>query len=65
MDLELEDKTAIISGGSMGIGKAVARELAGEGVDLVISTRRLELLEETASELAEETGLAYPGRQEV
>ena len=56
MDLELGGKTAIVSGGSMGIGKAVARELAGEGVDLVISARRQELLEETASELTEETG---------
>ena len=32
MDLELEGKAAIVTGGSRGIGKAVARELGLEGV---------------------------------
>ena len=56
MDLELSGKAAIVTGGSRGIGKAVARELASEGVDVVIAARGREALEETAAELARETG---------
>ena len=37
MDLELNGKTAIVTGGSRGIGKAIARELALEGVDVAIA----------------------------
>jgi NAD(P)-dependent dehydrogenase (short-subunit alcohol dehydrogenase family) len=56
MDLELEGKTAIVTGGSRGIGKAIARELALEGVDVAIAARNMEALEATARELAGETG---------
>ena len=56
MDLDLEGKTAIVTGGSRGIGKAIARELAREGVDVVIVARTAEPLEATARELAAETG---------
>ena len=56
MDLELSGKTAIVTGGSRGIGKAIARELAAEGVDVAITARGREALEEAAAELAAETG---------
>jgi NAD(P)-dependent dehydrogenase (short-subunit alcohol dehydrogenase family) len=56
MDLELADKTAIVTGGSRGIGKAVARELAREGVNVAIAARSLDALRQTAAELEEETG---------
>ena len=56
MDLELSGKTAIVTGGSRGIGKAIARELGREGVDVVIASRGREALEATAQELASETG---------
>jgi NAD(P)-dependent dehydrogenase (short-subunit alcohol dehydrogenase family) len=56
MDLELAGKTAIVTGGSQGIGRAVARQLALEGVDVAIAARNLETLEATARELADETG---------
>ena len=56
MDLELSGKAAIITGGSVGIGKAIAKELGKEGVDLVICARRSELLDQAASDLAESTG---------
>ena len=36
MDLGLQDKHAIVTGGSRGIGKAIARELAREGADVAI-----------------------------
>ena len=55
MDLELKGKTAIVTGGSRGIGKAIARELALEGVDVAIVARGRQALEATASELAQET----------
>ncbi|HET6318115.1 MAG TPA: SDR family NAD(P)-dependent oxidoreductase, partial [Chloroflexota bacterium] len=49
-------KTAIVTGGSRGIGKAIARELAAEGVDVAIIARTAETLERSAAELAEATG---------
>jgi NAD(P)-dependent dehydrogenase (short-subunit alcohol dehydrogenase family) len=52
MDLELAGKTAIVTGGSRGIGKAIARQLALEGVDVVIVARELATLDATAKELA-------------
>jgi NAD(P)-dependent dehydrogenase (short-subunit alcohol dehydrogenase family) len=59
MDLELDGKTAIVTGGSRGIGKAIARELAREGVDVAIAARGREALEETVHELARETGRRF------
>jgi NAD(P)-dependent dehydrogenase (short-subunit alcohol dehydrogenase family) len=56
MDLQLTGKVAIVTGGSVGIGKAIARELAREGVNVVICARREGLLEEAAQELSAETG---------
>ncbi len=56
MDFGLNGKTAIVAGGSRGIGKAIALELAREGVDLAQTARTLGPLEETAKEIAGETG---------
>jgi NAD(P)-dependent dehydrogenase (short-subunit alcohol dehydrogenase family) len=56
MDLGLHGKQAIVTGGSLGIGKAIARELAREGVDVAIVARTKDRLEATARELAAETG---------
>lgn len=56
MDLELSGKTAIVTGGSRGIGKAIARALAHEGVDVAIVARSADTLEAAARELAEFTG---------
>jgi len=56
MDLELSGKAAIVTGGSRGIGKAIARELATEGVDVAIVARSIEALDRSAAELAEATG---------
>lgn len=56
MDLGLKGRRGIVVGGSRGIGKAIARELAREGVDLVIVARDMDRLTRTAAELAEETG---------
>jgi NAD(P)-dependent dehydrogenase (short-subunit alcohol dehydrogenase family) len=56
MDLQLEGKRAIVTGGSRGIGKAIARQLALEGADVVIAARSGGPLEVTAAELSKETG---------
>jgi NAD(P)-dependent dehydrogenase (short-subunit alcohol dehydrogenase family) len=56
MDLELTGKVAIVTGGSRGVGKAIALELAREGVDVVICGRNREALETAATELTRETG---------
>src|SRR5947199_9543905 len=55
MDLGLHDKHAIVTGGSRGIGKAIARELAREGVDVAIVARNKADREATAREVAAET----------
>jgi NAD(P)-dependent dehydrogenase (short-subunit alcohol dehydrogenase family) len=56
MDLELTGKVAVVTGGSRGIGKAIARELALEGVDLTLIARNPETLEATRRELGDQTG---------
>src|SRR5919109_254017 len=56
MDLGLRGKRAIVTGGSLGIGKAIARELAREGVDVAIVARTKDRLEAAAKELSAETG---------
>ena len=55
MDLQLHGKTALVTGGSEGIGKAITIALAKEGVDVAICARRKELLEKTAGEIARTT----------
>jgi 3-oxoacyl-[acyl-carrier protein] reductase len=52
MDLQLSDKTALVTGASIGIGRAIAKGLAAEGVKLAIVARRRNLLEEVADEIA-------------
>jgi len=56
MDLGLTDKRAIVTGGSRGIGKAVAYALASEGCDVVIASRSPEPLDEAAREIAAASG---------
>ena len=48
MDFGLTDKKALVTGGSRGIGKAIAWELAKEGMDVVVSARGVEDLERAA-----------------
>jgi NAD(P)-dependent dehydrogenase (short-subunit alcohol dehydrogenase family) len=63
MDLGLAGRHAIVTGGSRGIGKAIARVLATEGADVALVARRKEPLEAAARELGAETGrriLALP-----
>lgn len=56
MNLELTGKRALITGGSKGIGKAVARALAREGVDVALLARHADALSAAAAELSTESG---------
>ena len=56
MDLQLRGKTALVTGGSEGIGKGIALALAKEGVDVAICARRAAPLEAAAAEIASATG---------
>jgi len=56
VDLQLNGRKAIVTGGSRGIGKAIARELAAEGCDVVIGARTESTLREAADEIASQTG---------
>jgi NAD(P)-dependent dehydrogenase (short-subunit alcohol dehydrogenase family) len=56
MDLQLQGKKAIVTGGSRGMGKAIARQLAREGCDVAIGARTEGPLREAATEIARETG---------
>lgn len=58
MDLHLEGRTAIVCGGSAGIGLGIAEALAGEGANVVMFARSREPLEREAERLG---GLAVPG----
>ena len=51
MDLELSGRTALVTGASRGIGRAIALGLAREGAKLVVAARRVNLLEELARDI--------------
>jgi NAD(P)-dependent dehydrogenase (short-subunit alcohol dehydrogenase family) len=56
VDLELTGRRALVTGGSRGIGLAVARSLASEGADVALVARGIEALEQAAAQLAAESG---------
>jgi 3-oxoacyl-[acyl-carrier protein] reductase len=52
MDLQLTGKTALVTGASQGIGRAIALGLAAEGARIAIAARRVALLKELAQQIA-------------
>ena len=56
MDLQLSGKKALITGASMGIGKAIALSLAREGCDLALCARDKARLDIAADEIRTKTG---------
>jgi NAD(P)-dependent dehydrogenase (short-subunit alcohol dehydrogenase family) len=57
MDLKLKGKVAVVTGGSLGIGRAVAEALASEGVRVAIVARGQDALQQAAREIGEKTGV--------
>lgn len=56
MDLGLKGRVAIVAAASIGLGRAVARELSKEGANVAICARNISTLEKTANEIRQETG---------
>jgi len=65
MDLELKSRTAVVTGASIGIGRAIARGLAQEGVRVVAVARRKELLDTLMQELKPAGGAIIPVVQDI
>lgn len=57
--IHLQDKVAIVTGASRGIGEAIARAYAQSGAKVVLAARKLEGLERVAAEIREAGGEAF------
>jgi len=56
VELDLRGKVAVVTGGSRGIGRAVAEGMAVAGADVVIASRKLDACEAAAREISAATG---------
>jgi NAD(P)-dependent dehydrogenase (short-subunit alcohol dehydrogenase family) len=56
MDVRLDGRIALVTGGSRGLGLAMARKFAQSGADVAIVARRADVLEQSRAALAAETG---------
>jgi len=61
MHISLENKVALITGGSQGLGKAMAERFAASGADVVLLARRQTVLNEVAEQIAKQTGRKVKG----
>ncbi len=59
--MNLKGKTAVITGASRGIGKAIALRLAESGINLVLAARTQSTLDETVKEIKTKTGVKAIG----
>lgn len=61
MHISLENRVALITGGSQGLGKAMAERFAASGADVVLLARRQALLDEVSASIAKQTGKKIKG----
>jgi NAD(P)-dependent dehydrogenase (short-subunit alcohol dehydrogenase family) len=57
MEIRLDGKTALVTGASRGIGKAIAARLSESGANVMLSSRKQDALEEAAKDMAGEVAL--------
>ena len=57
MDMQLAGKTALVTGASQGLGRAIVKSLAAEGVKVFATARNEELLASLASEITDAGGI--------
>lgn len=60
LSLSLAGKVVIVTGGGRGIGKAITERLVEAGANVAIASRKLDVLEQTAAELAHHSGRVLP-----
>src|SRR5690348_17853163 len=58
--ISLKGKVAVVTGGGRGIGKAIAKRLAEAGANVVIASRKLDNLQQTAKEFGSLPGKTIP-----
>jgi NAD(P)-dependent dehydrogenase (short-subunit alcohol dehydrogenase family) len=56
MDVRIDGRVALVTGGSRGIGRAVALALSGSGASVMLSSRKIDDLDRAAVSIREETG---------
>ena len=61
----LQGRTALVTGGSRGIGKMIAAGFLAQGAKVYISSRKAEQCEATAQELSKDGGACIAGPQDV
>jgi len=58
MEIRLDGKTALVTGASRGIGRAIAEGLAQSGANVMLSSRKLDALERAGGEISGRLGVA-------